>query len=254
MGKTLKTTFRQRVNAGERLIGTIVSLADPSVSEIMLQAGFDWLWIDGEHSALDISTIQLLAQAAGDSPVMVRVPAIDEAWVKKTLEAGVDGVVFPLVNTPELAERAVALSKYPPLGQRSVGVARAQGYGASTDEYLRTANERLCTMVQIEHYKGVENLESILAVPGVDAVLVGPLDLSASMGKPGHFDDPNIRSTIEYVRQTCSEAAMPVGIFCGTAERARMALEQGYNFVVAGVDAMLLQAAASELRKAIQSE
>lgn len=249
MRKIQELSFRQRLTAGERLIGTIITLADPSVAEIMSDAGFDWLWIDGEHSALSTETIQILAQAAGECPVLVRVPAIDEAWTKKVLEIGVDGVIFPLVNTRELAEKAVELSKYPPLGRRSAGVARAQGFGLHTDQYLETANERICTMVQIEHYQGVENLESILDTPGVDAILVGPFDLSASMGKPGQLDDPSVSSTIEYVRQTCAEVGIPVGIFAGTAERARQAIELGYDFVCAGMDAMLLQKAASDLWK-----
>jgi 2-dehydro-3-deoxyglucarate aldolase/4-hydroxy-2-oxoheptanedioate aldolase len=245
-------TFRQRLLVGEQLIGTVVTLSDASVVEILAQAGFDWIWIDGEHSALNISSIQELAQAAGSCHCLVRVPSLDEAWIKKTLDTGVDGVIFPLVNNRAQAEKAVALSKYPPLGQRSVGLARAQGYGFRFQEYVLNANEWICTMIQIEHVQGVENLEEILKVPGIDAVLIGPYDLSASMGMPGQVDDPNIQSTIEFIRQTCTTAGIPVGIFVGNTSRALSAIAQGYRFIGVGVDVTLLSEAAVQSIKQLK--
>ena len=235
-----KPSFRQRLDAGEQLIGMIVTLADPAVTEIMAQAGFDWLWFDGEHSVLDVAMIQGLAQAAGSAHCLARVPSLDEAWAKKTLEIGIDGIVFPLVNNQELARRAVALSKYPPLGERSVGVARAQSYGPGFNRYLETANARVCTIVQIEHIAAVENVQSILAVAGVDALMIGPYDLSASMGMPGQVDAPEVKAAIERILQAGHAAGRPVGIFAGNAGRARRALQQGFNFVAVGIDVMLL--------------
>jgi len=235
-----RPSFRQRLMAGEQLIGMIITLADPAVAEIMAQAGFDWLWFDGEHSVLDVAMIQALAQASGSAHTLARVPSIDEAWVKKTLEIGIEGIVFPLVNTQELARRAVALSKYPPLGERSVGVGRAQKYGSGFSRYIETANERICTIVQIEHITAVENVHSILAVPGVDALMIGPYDLSASMGMAGQIDALEVKAAIESILQAGRAADRPVGILTGNVSRTRQALQQGFSFVAVAVDVMLL--------------
>ncbi len=239
--------FRKRLNAGDQLIGTIITLSDPAAAEIMAQAGFDWLWFDAEHSPLNVAQIQIMAQAAGDCPCLVRVPAADDAWVKKTLDAGVDGIIFPLINTPEQAARAVGLSKYPPVGQRPVGLGRAQGYGRQFESYVNTANEWITTIIQIEHLDAVRNLSAILAVPGVDAVIIGPYDLSASMGKPGLIDDPDVVNAIQHVKALCQSAGKPVGIFSTSIERGRQALVDGYNFVAVGVDSMLLSEAAADI-------
>ena len=253
-----KQTFRKRLEAGEQLIGTIITISDPTVSEIMAQAGFDWLWFDAEHSPLSVAQIQSMAQAAGDCPCLVRVPMLDEAWVKKTLDAGVEGIIFPLVLTPEQAARAVDLSKYPPLGDRPVGLGRAQGYGREFASYVRDANDWVATIIQIEHIRAVQNLDAILAVAGIDALIVGPYDLSASMGKPGQIDDREVRAAIRQVKDACLAASKPVGIFCASLELGLQALREGFNFVAVGVDSMLLSGLAADLlaecRAAIKRE
>jgi len=247
-----RPSFRGRINAGEQLIGMILTLSDPAVTEIMAQAGFDFLWFDGEHSVLDVAMIQNLAQAAGAAHCLARIPSLDEAWAKKTLEIGIDGIVFPLVNNQQLAERAVALSKYPPLGERSVGVARAQGYGPGFSRYLETANDRICTIVQIEHIAGVKNVQSILAVPGVDALMIGPYDLSASMGMPGKVDAPEVKAAIESILRAGQAAGRPVGIFGGNVSRSRQFLQQGFNFVAVAIDVMLLAELAGDMARQLK--
>jgi 2-keto-3-deoxy-L-rhamnonate aldolase RhmA len=242
-----RLSFRQRLAAGEQLIGVVLTLSDPSVAETMARAGFDWLWVDGEHSPLDVADFQSIAQAAGDCPCLVRVPSIDEAWIKKTLDTGVEGIIFPLVNHREQAERAVSLSKYPPMGTRSVGISRAQGYGPGFDRYMRQANDWVCSVAQIEHIDAILRLDEILEVPGIDALLIGPYDLSASMGKPGAVDDPEVRRAIEDVRLACQAAGKPVGIFAGNIARARQALEQGFNLIGAGIDVRLLADLAAQI-------
>lgn len=245
------STFKQRLAPGERSIGVIITLPDPSVTEIFVRAGYDWLWIDAEHSPLGPSDVQRIAQAAGVTPCLARIPGLDEGWVKKTLDTGVDGIIFPLINTPAEAERAVALCKYPPLGRRSVGVGRAHGYGPEFDDYVRSANERTVVVAQIEHIQAVEAVDAILSVPGLDAALVGPYDLSNSMGKPGQVNDPEVQAAIRRVRQASAARAIPVGIFTGSPQAARSYLEAGFNFVGLSVDAMLLaEMAAASLMQA----
>ncbi len=240
-------TFRRRLEAGERLIGTIVTLSDPAVAEIMAQAGFDWLWFDAEHSPLNVSQVQVLAQAAGKCPCLVRVPALDEAWVKKTLDAGVEGIIFPLVTSAEQAARAAALTKYPPLGQRPVGLGRAQGYGYTFASYVQEANDWVACIIQIEHIHAVENLDAILQVEGIDALVIGPYDLSTSMGKPGQVDEPEVQSAIRQVKEACRARRKPLAIFSVSLEGARRALEEGFDFVVVGADSLLLANAAAGL-------
>jgi 2-keto-3-deoxy-L-rhamnonate aldolase RhmA len=248
-------SFLDRIRSGQRPVGVIITLADPAVAEIFAQSGFDWLWLDAEHSPLDVASIQAIARAAAvfSTACLVRVPSIDEGWTKRVLETGVDGIIFPLVNTPEQAGRAVALSKYPPLGQRSAGVGRAQGYGPRFDEYLAGANQHICTVVQIEHTHSVHNVDAILAVPGVDAALVGPYDLSASMGKPGQVNDPEVRQAILRVRQAARAADKPLGIFAAGLPAALQALEDGFDFVTAGIDCMLLSGLAVDLARQLKA-
>ena len=164
--------LREKLLRGERLLGTIVSVASPQVSELLAQAGFDWLFIDAEHGLLEASAIQDLIRAAGATPCLVRVPSLDEVAIKQVLDAGAEGIIVPQVNSADAAKRAVAYAKYPPLGQRGVGIARAQGYGFELDDYLARANERITVVVQAEHIEAVANIEDIAVTPGVDAVFV----------------------------------------------------------------------------------
>jgi 2-dehydro-3-deoxyglucarate aldolase/4-hydroxy-2-oxoheptanedioate aldolase len=257
------STFLQRLLRGERLVGMVITLSDPAVAEIFAQAGFHWLWIDAEHSTLSLAAAQSIVQAAAASgtPCLLRVPLIDEGWTKRGLDTGVDGIIYPMVNTAEQAQRAVAMSKYPPLGQRSTGVGRAHGYGLRFKGYLAGANQRIATLVQIEHIQSVQNVAAILAVEGVDAALIGPYDLSASLGIPGQVEEAPVRQAIQRVRAACREAGKPVGIFAAGLDAARQAIQDGFDFVAAGVDCMLLSSLANDwLRqleatpKAVQSE
>jgi len=243
-----KPSFRQRLSAGEKLVGTIITLSDPAAAQIFSEAGFDWLWLDGEHSAMDFGTIESILRSVGDCHAMVRLPAVDGIWAKKVLDSGAEGIIFPLVNTRALAEKAVALTKYPPLGERNVGIARAQGYGVDFDAYVQYANDWISTIVQIEHIQAVENIDAILSVPGLDALVIGPYDLSASLGIPGKVDAPEVRRAIDHVLQTCHLAGKPIGIFAANGDRAQQALEQGFDFIAVGTDVMFLGSAASGVR------
>lgn len=244
----MSPTFRERLSHNDLVIGTLVTLAAPEIAEILAGVGFDWLWIDMEHSPLDPRASQAILQAAaGRVACVLRVPLNDEIWIKKALDIGADGIIVPMVNTAEIARRAVMLSKYPPQGSRSVGVARAQGYGAHLANYMQTANQQTAVIVQAEHIQAVENINSILEVEGVDAVLVGPYDLSASMGLIGQVEHPRVQEAILRVRQACQARGMPLGVFVAGAERAQAYIDEGYRLVAAGVDTMLLAQAAGAI-------
>ena len=250
----MPSNLRKRLKNGELVLGTILSLNSPDVAEILSGIGFDWIFIDAEHSTLDPQNLKALFQAVGDStPCVVRIPLLDEIVVKKTLDAGAAGILVPQVNTAEQAEQLVKWGRYYPQGSRGLGFGRAQGYGLKVGEYLETANEKILLSVQAESAEAVKNIESIVQVEGLDAVLIGPYDLSASMGLPGQIDHPDVQAAIRHVADVCKGAGMPIGIFGMNADAVRPYIEQGFTYIVAGVDTVMLGNAASDLLRQLRN-
>lgn len=232
--------FKQRIRDGGLLLGTLVSIASPQVVEILSGAGFDWLFIDGEHAPLDDGDIQHLIQAAGSTPCLVRVHSLDEIAIKKALDSGASGIIVPQVNTSEQAALAVSYAKYPPVGQRGVGISRAQGYGFSFAEYIAQANEHIAVVVQAEHALAVENIDAIAATPGIDAVFIGPYDLSASLGKMGQVDDADVRNAVARITRACTTAGVALGVFGTSAVAVAPYIERGFGLIAAGTDTLHL--------------
>lgn len=237
----MNASFKARLKSGQRLIGTILTLPAPELAEIAAGAGFDWLFLDMEHGLLDVAAAQRMAQAAGACPCLIRVPANEPAWIKKAMDIGAAGLIFPNIKSAEEATRAVGEAKYPPEGVRSVGIGRAHGYGARFAEYVERANLDTTLVAQVEHIDGVRNIEAILGTAGVDAVFVGPFDLSASMGKPGRINDDDVREAIGLIRKACAGRGIPAGIFAPDEAAARAALEDGFTYVCVGMDIALYQ-------------
>ncbi len=235
--------FAARLRAGETLLGAIIALPSAEVAEMFSRAGFDWLIVDTEHAPLDPLAAQGLLQAAR-CPCLVRVPVGEEAAIKKALDIGAAGVVVPLVNTAAEAERIVRYCRYPPRGSRGVGMARAQGYGLDFQQYVAGANDSVIVMLQIEHIEAVNNIEAIVRVPGVDALMIGPYDLSGTMDKLGQVNDPEVQQAMETVRKAGEAAGMKLGVFAATAEAMKPLILRGYTLPIAGLDLMLLSAAA----------
>jgi 2-keto-3-deoxy-L-rhamnonate aldolase RhmA len=226
----------------------MVTLNCPEVAEILAGAGFDWLFIDAEHSTFEARDMQAMLQGAGTGMAcVVRLSSGDEIAIKKALDVGAAGIIAPQVNTVEQAEAVARFAKYPPRGVRGVGIARAHGYGLKFRDYVNTANEGVAVIVQAEHIDSVDNIEAIVRVPGIDAVLVGPYDLSASLGKIGQVDHPDVRHAIHHVTQVCREAQVRLGIFGVSAESVKPYIEKGYTLIVGGVDTMLLGQAAKNI-------
>ena len=240
--------FRARLKRGDKLLGTMVTLASPAAAEILSQIGFDWLFIDGEHGPLDTGDLLGILQAADSrTACVVRVPAGDEVAIKKVLDLGASGVIVPQVNTAQQAADVVRFSRYAPLGARGVGLARAHGYGMRFQEYVETANEQVAVVVQAEHALAAENIEEIVKVPGIDSVLLGPYDLSASLGHTGKLDHPSVVAAIDHITKTCQAAKIPLGYFGVSAAAVKPFIERGYTLIVAGVDTLLLAGGAKRL-------
>ncbi len=246
--------FRDRLLANEPLLGTVVTLATPQAAEALAVAGYDWLWIDMEHGPLDLATVQSLIIATGsECAPIVRVPANDEVWLKRVLDLGPAGVIVPHVNSADEARAAVSACRYPPRGTRSAGIGRAQSYGAGMLDYLANAHERIAVMPQIEHADSVEEIHEILAVDGVDCAVVGPFDLSASLGHPGALDHPDVVAAIRRVGEACAKADKPAGLFAGGVEFAQTWREEGFRVIAIGADVALLSGAAAVQLGAMRS-
>lgn len=240
--------FRKRLRGRESLIGTMVTLPVPAIAEILADLGFDWLFVDGEHGPLETREILAILQAVGNRVAcLVRVPGSEEAPIKKVLDLGAEGIIVPQVNTVEQAASVVRYARYAPAGSRGVGLARAHGYGLRFQEYLEKANDRVAVIVQAEHARAVENIESIVKVEGIDAVLLGPYDLAASLGKMGRIDDPAVIEAIDHVTRTCQAAGIPLGYFGVSAQAVRPYMERGYSLIAAGVDTLMIAGAARHL-------
>lgn len=237
--------FRARLRSGEVLIGTMVTLPTAATAEILANAGFDWLFIDGEHGPLELSDILSILQAVGHRlPCVVRVPAAEEVAIKKVLDLGAAGIIVPQVNTPEQAVDVVNFARYAPEGQRGVGLARAHGYGMQFTEYIEAANDQVAVIVQAEHKIAIDNIEAISQVDGIDAIQLGPYDLSASLGKMGQIDDPIVVAAMDRVTEVCRSAGVALGHFAVSPDASQDYLDKGYTLITIGVDTLMLGSAA----------
>ncbi len=244
----MNLNFRKELLSAKTLIGTVVTQPNPAMAEILADAGFDWLWIDAEHSPMGMGDVQGILQAVEDRcACVVRVPTSNEVYIKKALDIGAPGIIAPHVDSVEIAEKVVKWAKYPPIGERSIGVARAHAYGMDVANYMDSANDRIAVVVQIEHVLGARDINQILDVTGVDAVLIGPYDLSGSLGKPGEIGDPDVQEHIDRVRETCLKRKKPIGIIGVTVDAAKPFLDQGYSLIAVGIDTMIFGHAARDI-------
>ncbi len=233
--------FRSQLLAGKTLYGTMLTLPSAAVAEILADAGFDWLFIDCEHGTIEIRDIQNILQAVGHRiACIVRIPECSEGTIKRVLDAGAQGIIVPQVNSASIAQEAVRCARYAPIGERGVGIGRAQGYGARFSDYVRDANDEVVVIVQAEHRDAVSSIEDIVAVPGLDCILLGPYDLSASFNRMGQIHDPEVVAAIDRVLQCCRGRQIPTGYFGVTAETVLEYKKRGCSLLVSGVDVTFL--------------
>ena len=224
-------------------LGMWLGLANGYSAELVAGSGFDWLLIDGEHAPNDIRAIlsQLQAIAAYPSEPVVRAAWKDCVLIKQLLDIGARNLLIPMIETIEEAREMVAATRYPPLGIRGVGsaLARASQWNRKTD-YLQTANDEICLLLQIETLKGLDNLDAILDVEGVDGVFIGPADLSAALGHLGNPGHPDVQAVIEQAITKIVQSGKAAGILSADETLARKYIELGASFVAIGVDTTLL--------------
>ena len=246
--------FRQRLLARERLIGCWTSLASHISTEVLGVAGFDWLLLDAEHAPNDVITLipQMMALKDSVSAPIVRPPWNEPVVIKRLLDSGASNLLIPFVESAEQARAAVAATRYPPQGIRGVSVShRGNRFGATTD-YLKTANDHIGLLVQIESRAGVEAAAEIAAVDGVDCLFIGPSDLAAAYGQLGAAGHPEVQAAIKQIHDAAQKAGKPTGILAPAEADARRYLEMGMTFVGVGSDLGLLRMASQALRDKYQ--
>jgi len=217
----------------------------------MAAYGYDFIWIDAEHGAMDRLTVleHIRAANAGGSAAIVRVAANDPALIKPILEMGPDGIIVPMVCTAEDTAKAIAACRYPPAGIRGFGPRRAARYGAMpADEYIQGADAAILKIVQIEHIQAVRNLPGILATEGLDAIIIGPNDLSGSIGKLGRLKDPEVVALYDRVVAAAREAGVPCGVSIGPGDKGFIEewIRRGIDFLSCGDELSFMAAGAAE--------
>lgn len=236
--------LKSKLAQGELTIGSWITLGHPAIAEIMAAAGFDWLVLDMEHSVLELSEVQTLIQVLDGQqcPAIVRLTSNHPDQIKRVMDAGATGVMVPMVKSAADARAAVQAVYYPPRGQRGVGLARAQGYGARFQQYRGWLENNAVIVVMIEHVDAVKAIDEILAVDGIDAYIIGPYDLSGSMGRPGELDHPDVQSAIAQVLEAGHRSGKPGGIHViePNQDELQRRIAAGFNFLGYGLDIRIL--------------
>lgn len=234
--------FKKRLKEGELQIGCWAGFADPYALEMLATADFDWLVIDGEHAPNDIPTIsaQVAVLQGKHSEAVVRLPVGQDWLIKQALDTGAQTLLIPMVETADQARELVAACRYPPEGIRGSGaaLARASGFGMVKD-YIQSANAEICVLVQVETQKGIDALDEILQVEGIDGVFIGPSDLANDMGFPGQTDHPTVRTTIEAALRQITAAGIAPGILALDDAVAENYRSWGAQFLAVGIDVVM---------------
>ncbi|MFI4852098.1 MAG: HpcH/HpaI aldolase/citrate lyase family protein [Gimesia chilikensis] len=250
----IKTLLSQ----GEVALGVGMPDASEILAKLSVDTGVDFLWIDLEHrpySVNEVKHIPIIARRAGCMP-MIRVPGLDPIYFKKALDIGANTIMVPQINNAEEARLAVQYAKYPPEGTRGVSPDWTMFMDFSFDDYLPHANEETAIVAQIESPEGIENIEEIASVDGIDVIFAGPMDLSASLGVIGQIQHPDLLKLLAEIPARAAKANKPAGITFADLDRCREAIDQGYRFVNIGSIASLggigIRAILPELRERVR--
>lgn len=249
----MKNDLKRALERGTRPLGTWVSIGHEAVVEINAAVGFDFVLIDSEHTTIDLETIEDLtraaAAAANPTDPIVRIPDNDKVTIKRVLDIGVTNIMIPMVDSVEEAESLVKAVQYPPEGDRGIAGSRATDYGLNFDEYVSSADEVIQTFAQIETREGLENAGAIAAVEGIDALFVGPADLSGSLDVFGQWDSRRLNDAIDRILDVGDAEDVPVGTLVLRPEEVDEYVTRGFDYLIVGKDATnLLDAGKNAIR------
>ena len=240
--------LRAKIKTGRPTVGAWLQLPSPDVAEIIGHRGYDWAAVDLEHGAMTRNVLPDLFRAleCGNTLPFARVAEAGRENIKAALDSGAKGLILPMIETAAQLEQAMAWAQYPPQGCRGVGYCRANRYGVRFNEYLAESQE-IFIVAQIEHIKAVDNLEDILALPGLDAIMVGPYDLSGSMGITGRLDHPDMAAAMKRIAALAARSGVPMGthVVMPDARELKNRIQDGYLFLAYGIDTVFLNVAAA---------
>ncbi|MFC7009935.1 HpcH/HpaI aldolase family protein [Halalkalicoccus salilacus] len=231
---------KEAIESGNHPLGTWISIGHSTVAEVNARLDLDFLVIDMEHTTISPRTIEDMARAVdaapGETDTVVRVPWNDPVRIKRVIDIGVAGVMVPMIGSAKEAQDLVDSLRYPPEGIRGIAGSRATGYGRNLEEYVNTANGSLLTIAQIETEEGLENTEEIAEVDGIDALFVGPADLSGTLGMFAEWDREEFQDAVEHVIETGRETDVPVGTLTVDLDDVESTVRDGFDFLIAGKD------------------
>ncbi len=244
---------KQKLKSGTPALGGWIMMGHPSIAEIFAGEGLDWICVDMEHTSNDIRMFHeiVLATKAYDCDLFARLHSCDPVQAKLVLDAGANGIIVPSVNTPELAELAVKMAKFPPDGIRGASFARATDFGRNFKAYYNQHNENVIVVIMLEHIEAVKNVDAILSVDGIDATLIGPYDLSASMGLAGQLTHPDVEAAQRKLLDGCKRHNIPAGfhVVPPDSKLVQKRIEEGYGFIGCSLDTELLIYATRKILK-----
>jgi 4-hydroxy-2-oxoheptanedioate aldolase len=248
-GHLPRNAFKQALANGQRQIGLWSGLASPIAAEILAGAGFDWIVIDGEHGPNDITTLlpQLQSMRGGTAEPVFRVPWNDMVIVKRALDVGARSLLIPFVQNAEEARRAVAATRYPPLGIRGVSLTpRANDYGR-VQNYHKNAHLDTCVLVQLETRAALKEIEAVAAIDGVDGIFIGPSDLAADFGHLGNPKHPEVQAALKDAAARIRAAGKSAGMLTGNLDDVEPLIALGFNFIAVGLDVGILARGAEQI-------
>ncbi|MEH6474541.1 MAG: aldolase/citrate lyase family protein [Sneathiella sp.] len=244
--------LKNKLKAGQKTAAAWMFTGSSDMAEIMGSAGFDAIMIDHEHGSGDLRSAidqHRAIRSVGDTSIFMRIPVNDPIQVKRALDVGMEGIMFPSVNTAAEAQMAVDACRYPPRGSRGAGFgcARSTAYGKYAEEYLENFEDNVMIICQIETAEAVANIKEIAAVDGVDMLFIGPYDLSGSINKLGQFEDPEVKAQFELARDKIKASGKWLGCISSGASQSNEMYEQGFDFLLCAAETALLSAAADQL-------
>jgi 2-keto-3-deoxy-L-rhamnonate aldolase RhmA len=241
----------ERLRAGKPVAANWITMMSPAVAEITADIGYQIAFVDTEHTTASLSDVETMVrslEAGGDTDAIVRVPSDDPTYLKRVLDVGADGVMVPMIETASQAEAVVDATRYPPAGIRGTGAGRAQSYGADMADYVDSIDDRLLRIAQIETPTAVENVAEIAAVDGIDALFVGPVDLSTGLGDLGNTESDAFVDAVETVFDAAATADNPGGTLATSEADIEYYERLGFDWQIVGVDVLLLRERTSEVR------
>ena len=234
------SSLKEKLKNKKLTIGSWITIPSIEIVEIMSTAGFEWLVVDLEHTSITIDQAKHLIHAiqANSMKALVRVSKNEEVIIKRVLDCGADGIIVPMVRTIEDAKKAVSFAQYPPLGKRGVGLSRAQNYGTSFDEYKKWIENEMIVIAQIEHIDAVNNINDIINVNGIDGTIIGPYDLSASMGYPGEYNREEVKEALQKVENQILKSSVSLGFHVIESDHSFSLdkIKKDYSFIAFSID------------------